>query len=627
MKEFRLKKTEIVCDDDFLGLTIGQLRAIFAKYQLPLDLHDKSSSIKRLLTNEPATAALHDAVGLAAEILDALTAQRSPSPPEIESSLSTSPPTFTNGKDSAQSSIRRRKSNMLARGSITSMAFQSARGYGLRDALSTSIGSIYFPPVRETAQARRTIDDDGFKLINNYTMQSEIGRGTQGKVKLARNNDTGELVAIKIISMKKAGLREEVKLLREIAVMKKMCHNNVVRLYEVIRDEDRNKLYLVMQYVKNGSVAYLDSTCHCDALPEGDVRSIIYQTANALMYMHRHHVIHHDIKPQNLLIDESGHVYVADFGVSEMADLDPFAELVGSDEDESATIINGTPAFMAPELFMGEEQHGEAGDVWALGVTMFYLLFGELPFASSSLYQLRNAILNDPVRLPCTPAVSTDALDVVRRLLEKRPHERITLQQLKDHPWLNREKMKAVATVPTTPCVRRNRPAFETPIEPPIDITEADLHMAVTVLAPVSVFLDEPRPPAGRDRLDFSISSDGGGGGDAETPSLTADGTSAATLSTSLEGNGTPPSLPSALPMAPTPPATTVAAPPAVSSPVSPGVYAFRARRPESVAPRGRPSTAPAGTAAACRSPLLQEQIVTRLLEAARNPSTRAYFH
>ena len=285
--------------------------------------------------------------------------------------------------------------------------------------------SIMRPPVVEKSQLKKSKDDDGYKTINEYTIVAELGRGAYGKVKLAINDITGESVAIKIMkkSLLKNGINESV-VAREIAIMKKLRHRNVVSLFEVINDPEADKMYLVMQYVENGTFYTLNKKdMTTTPLPHEKVLKILRQLVSGLRYLHKRNIVHRDIKPDNILIGGDGTAYLSDFGVSEFA------------KTGSIHSMEGTPVFLSPELFRGDAHiDGVAADIWALGVTIYAALYGKPPFIGKSYEAVGKAVQNNPVHFPPDNPITSKWKDVLSRLLEKDPRVRMTLKDLKNHP-------------------------------------------------------------------------------------------------------------------------------------------------------------------------------------------------
>lgn len=283
-------------------------------------------------------------------------------------------------------------------------------------------------------------------IVNNYILLDTLGTGSYGEVRLCKDRVTENLYAIKIISRdllkkKKHGHNSETffeDIRREIAIMKKLLHPNVLRLYEVLDDSNVNKMYLVVEYMKNGDLINLLERDRGDGsdekskkgktmtpLPEGEVWNIFRQVAAGIRYLHYQNVVHGDIKPQNLLVSESGIIKIADFGISKML----------NDNAEKMTDGAGTPAFMSPELIAGQAFSGQLADVWALGATMYMLVYGHPPWVASNILNLYNKIQQEELVFPETPSIDPGLRDLLTKMMTKDPNDRITIQQVLQHPW------------------------------------------------------------------------------------------------------------------------------------------------------------------------------------------------
>ncbi|CAR23337.1 serine/threonine-protein kinase [Lachancea thermotolerans CBS 6340] len=316
------------------------------------------------------------------------------------------------------------------------------------------------------------------KVLNTYEIIGELGHGQHGKVKLARDLVTKQLVAIKIVDRnggksnrfsfkKRASGSDKIK--REIAIMKKCHHEHVVKLIEVLDDSTSRKIYLVLEYCSNGEVKW----CPGDQL-ETEARGpplLTFQRAReifrgvvlGLEYLHYQGIIHRDIKPANLLISGSGTVKISDFGVSFAASNTEGG--YGSLDELELAKTAGTPAFFAPEICLGHEasekfSSGQPAerkglmishkiDIWAIGVTLHCLLFGMLPFFSEFELELFDKIINENLALkPYADMASNGvsqiscveeynaAKDLLEKLLTKNPFERIDIPGIKRHPFV-----------------------------------------------------------------------------------------------------------------------------------------------------------------------------------------------
>ncbi len=171
----------------------------------------------------------------------------------------------------------------------------------------------------------------------------------------------------------------------EIAIMKKMWHPNIVQLYEIIDDPSSNKIYIVMEYIPGGTL--LSKIKVTGKLTPDFSRKYFRELIAGLYYCHEvAGIIHRDIKPENLLLGEDGQVRLADFGIAFMMEN-------GSDQ---ATATLGSALFIAPEICNGRSYKGRQTDIWAAGVTLYYMYTGTLPFNGSGLGQLYEQIINKP---------------------------------------------------------------------------------------------------------------------------------------------------------------------------------------------------------------------------------------
>lgn len=155
------------------------------------------------------------------------------------------------------------------------------------------------------------------------------------------------------------------------------------------------------------------------------------ETCQGLRFLHDKNVVHRDLKPENLLKDSNGRVKIADFGVSELFN----DEEEGGDEATNAPV--GTPAFFAPEIIRGERTQGQASDVWSLGVCLFYMVCGELPFKGSSVHDVTLAIIRDELVVP--KGLPPSLRDLLYGILNKSPDARMTLDQIMEHEWVTKK--------------------------------------------------------------------------------------------------------------------------------------------------------------------------------------------
>ncbi|CAE1171530.1 CAMKK2 [Acanthosepion pharaonis] len=319
----------------------------------------------------------------------------------------------------------------------------------------TSSPRLRHQPTLETRRVSVT-DSDGFIQLNQYKLKDEIGKGSYGIVKLAYNEEDDTHYAMKILSkkrlMKKAGFFKRIpprregkptsrlpnpleQVYREIAILKKLDHPNVVRLVEVLDDPDEDHLYVVFELLEKGEVLTIPTN---HPLSQEEALMYFRDIVLGIEYLHYQKIIHRDIKPSNLLLGDDGHLKIADFGVSN--------EFTGG--DAFLTTTSGTPAFQSPETLKEEreEYSGKALDIWAMGITLYCFIYGQCPFHDEYILLLHKKILRDPVVFPDEPDVDNDLKSLILRMLDKNPETRISLPEIKVHPWVTKDGTEPLPT-------------------------------------------------------------------------------------------------------------------------------------------------------------------------------------
>ncbi|XP_070826240.1 MAP/microtubule affinity-regulating kinase 4 isoform X1 [Chaetodon trifascialis] len=256
--------------------------------------------------------------------------------------------------------------------------------------------------------------------IGNYRLLKTIGKGNFAKVKLARHILTGKEVAIKIIDKTQLNPTSLQKLFREVRIMKTLNHPNIVQLFEVIETE--KTLYLIMEYASGGEV--FDYLVAHGRMKEKEARAKFRQIVSAVHYCHLKNIVHRDLKAENLLLDADSNIKIADFGFS-----NEFS--AGSKLDTFC----GSPPYAAPELFQGKKYDGPEVDIWSLGVILYTLVSGSLPFDGQNLKELRERVLRGKYRVPFY--MSTDCEGILRRFLVLNPSKRCSLEQIMKDKWMN----------------------------------------------------------------------------------------------------------------------------------------------------------------------------------------------
>ncbi|KAL2911871.1 hypothetical protein HK105_208654 [Polyrhizophydium stewartii] len=290
--------------------------------------------------------------------------------------------------------------------------------------MSTSAAA---PPAQKPSSSRSRRDKDdtnnpdiGLSSIGNYVFQKTVGEGNFAKVKLATHKLTNAEVAIKVIDKTQLDEKKLGKLYREVRIMKMLHHPNIVKLYEVI--ETKNTVFLVMEYASGGEL--YDYLVVHGKMKEKEARAKFRQILSAVSYCHKKRVIHRDLKAENLLLDANLDIKIADFGFSNY--FDPESKL---------DTFCGSPPYAAPELFQGRRYTGPEVDIWSLGVILYVLTTGCLPFDGKNLQEMRESVCRGKYRIPFYLSDSCEKL--LRKFLVRDPIKRASLEMLIDDPWIN----------------------------------------------------------------------------------------------------------------------------------------------------------------------------------------------
>lgn len=208
----------------------------------------------------------------------------------------------------------------------------------------------------------------------------------------------------------------------EIAIMKKLHHHNLVALVEVLDDPTEDSLYMVMEMCKKGVVMKVGLGEDTDPYDDDHCRCWFRDLILGVEYLHAQGIVHRDIKPDNCLITNDDVLKVVDFGVSEMFE---------KHSDMYTAKSAGSPAFLPPELCVIKhgDVSGRAADIWSMGVTLYCLRYGRIPFEKESIFELYDAIRNDEI--DCNQEPDDNFRDLITRILEKDPAKRIDMTQLR----------------------------------------------------------------------------------------------------------------------------------------------------------------------------------------------------
>ncbi|KAJ8412525.1 hypothetical protein AAFF_G00128610 [Aldrovandia affinis] len=265
------------------------------------------------------------------------------------------------------------------------------------------------------------------KRVGNYLIGRKLGEGSFAKVREGLHAMTGEKVAVKVIDKRKAKKDSYVtkNLRREGQIQQMIRHPNITQLLDVLETE--NSYYLVMELCPGGNL--MNRIYEKKRLEEKEAQKYVRQLVMAVEHLHRAGVVHRDLKIENLLLDENDNIKLIDFGLSNCAGIlgysDPFSTQCGS------------PAYAAPEL-LSRKKYGPKVDVWSIGVNMYAMLTGTLPFTVEpfSLRALHQKMVDKEMN-PLPAQLSLDAVSLVKNLMEPDPNKRPNIHQVMSDPWLN----------------------------------------------------------------------------------------------------------------------------------------------------------------------------------------------
>jgi len=269
-----------------------------------------------------------------------------------------------------------------------------------------------------------------YRMVNDYILLKTIGQGTTGKVRHCINIKNGKDYAIKICSKKKLSKRRNFQsgydnLRREIELMKYLKHPNIIRLYAVIDDPDSDNIYLIMELMSGGTIADAKLT---NRTPEPLAKSYFVGLISAVKYLHSINIIHRDIKPENILVSPTTKT-------AKFCDFSTAEKLVNG---KYLTASAGTPAFIPPELCKEYDTPplGCPIDIWSLGVTLYCIVYGTYPFTGRTLAEMYENIINKDLSFRTEISISQELKDLLHQMLNKNPLQRISADQIQQHPWL-----------------------------------------------------------------------------------------------------------------------------------------------------------------------------------------------
>ena len=266
--------------------------------------------------------------------------------------------------------------------------------------------------------------------LSDFLIGKKLGSGQFGHVYLAKYKSTQFICAIKVINKKwiSENLKCMNQLRREIEIQSHLHHSNILSLYNFFWD--KKNVYLVIEYAQGGELFKILHKEEQGRFSEPKAAFYIQQVCDAVEYIHKMHIIHRDIKPENILISNEV-VKLADFGWS-----------IHQKSNKIRRTFCGTAEYMPPEV-INDEPHIPPSDLWCIGILIYELCAGEPPFTAKTNYEIISKIKNFDMK-KCPDYFSDECKDLIDKLIRKYPKDRISIQEVKEHPWIvnNAKKYK-----------------------------------------------------------------------------------------------------------------------------------------------------------------------------------------
>lgn len=283
--------------------------------------------------------------------------------------------------------------------------------------------------VRETPKVTLHLGKScSYEVLDNFVLGNEIGKGAYATVRSAQNKENNSKVAIKIYDKFKLLTPSRKKNAeREIKILTKLNHPNIIKLYKTV--ENQKSLNLILEYVSGCSLMSYVKKRHNKKLDESEARRIFKQIIQGLEYCHNLNITHRDIKLENILIDPHHCVKIIDFGFSTCFS-----------NDKKIRLFCGTPSYMSPEIVTKQESFGPPSDIWAAGVVLYVLLTGTFPFRASHSKELYTKIQRGAYFMPSN--ISQEAASVISAMLTVDPLKRPTAKLVLEYSWFKERPTK-----------------------------------------------------------------------------------------------------------------------------------------------------------------------------------------
>ena len=300
--------------------------------------------------------------------------------------------------------------------------------------LYSNVGNISYNPTKRFLPIPESVSKglEPEPKFSDFTVIRQLGSGSFGHVVLAQHNITQVQYAIKVIDKRnKVNIKEMPYFIREIEIMYRVHHPNVVKLFGHF--EDNNFCYFIMEYIPGGNIYSLVQRLRPVSLK--GIASIMKDVISAVYFLHHMSpkIVHRDIKPENVLLDQQNRAKLTDFGWSNYMQ-----------GNMKRTTVCGTPVYLAPEI-INNTGHDEHVDIWCIGILLFELIVGRPPFSGETEQIIRYNIMKMRINWPNN--IDRDAADLISRILKYNPEERISLEQMLLHPFFTKFFPNAISSL------------------------------------------------------------------------------------------------------------------------------------------------------------------------------------
>jgi 5'-AMP-activated protein kinase catalytic alpha subunit len=258
--------------------------------------------------------------------------------------------------------------------------------------------------------------------INEYIIEEKLGEGIFGTVKSGIHKITQEKVAIKIMNKNRISKEQKALIDKEILIHKRLYHFNIIKLYSVIDTKD--KLYLIQEYCSGKELS--NYILNHQNLEEKKICKLFQQIISGIEYLHNMGIVHRDLKPENILLTRTNDIKIIDFGLS---------NFYAQDKNILLKTSCGSPYYAPPEMLKGEKYNGVLSDIYSCGVILYFMLTQKLPFNEKKDSDTYKKILSNKYIIPKN--ISKNAQDLIKKMLKLKPKERISIKEIKNHPWFN----------------------------------------------------------------------------------------------------------------------------------------------------------------------------------------------